>query len=86
MLGASQRDFKVSKSHQGSLWNQILLWSCDDDNDYDVTINIMLLIVFKINELDRQRLIGKIKQVILFYDYFKIHVIIMLLIIDKLFL
>ena len=35
VLGASQRDFKVSKSHQGSCLNQILLWLCDDDNDYD---------------------------------------------------
>ena len=47
MFGALQQDFKVSKSHQGSLLNQILLWSCDDDNDYDVKINTMLLIILK---------------------------------------
>ena len=53
----------MSKSHQGSLLNQVLLWSFDDDNDYDVEFNILLLFVLKIYELDRQRLIDKIKQV-----------------------
>ena len=55
----------MSKSHQGSLLNLRILWSYND-NDDDVGFNIMLLIVLKLYELDRQRLIGKIKTSFLY--------------------
>ena len=55
----------MSKSHQGSLLNLRILWLYND-NDDDVGFNIMLLIVLKLYELDRQRLIGKIKTSFLY--------------------
>ena len=55
----------MSKSHQGSLLNLRFLWLYND-NDDDVGFNIMLLIVLKLYELDRQRLIGKIKTSFLY--------------------
>ena len=55
----------MSKPHQGSLLNLRILWLYND-NDDDVGFNIMLLIVLKLYELDRQRLIGKIKTSFLY--------------------